>query len=506
VERVLALGEETYDGGDPSVFNMAVMGLRLAQRANGVARLHGEVSRGMFAGLWPGFDVEDVPIGSVTNGVHAPTWVAREVFELAAAEVGPELTEEGSGWEGIARVPEARIWEVRSALRRQLVAETRTRLRKSCKQRGASDAELGWTSSVLDPEILTIGFARRVPSYKRLTLMLRDPQRLQALLLHPERPVQIVIAGKSHPADDGGKRLVQEMVRFADDPAVRHRIAFLPNYDIAMAQHLYPGCDVWLNNPLRPLEACGTSGMKAALNGCLNLSVLDGWWDEMYDGHNGWAIPTATGVEDPTRRDDLEAAALYDLVEAKLAPMFYDRGPDGLPVRWLEMVRHTLATLGPKVLASRMLRDYVRELYLPAAASGRRLDASYAGARELAAWKRHVRAGWPSVRVDHVESTGVADSPEVGSTLTLRAFVSLGALAPEDVVVQVVHGRVDESDKLTDAAAVPLELAEAYEGGRHRFEGEVKLDRTGPFGYTVRVLPHHRLLASPAELGLVVNA
>jgi starch phosphorylase len=509
VERVLALGAESYEGGDPSVFNMAVMGLRLAQRANGVARLHGVVSRGMFAGLWPGFDSEDVPIISVTNGVHAPTWVAREVFDLAAKEIGPELTEEASGWEGIAKVSDAAIWALRNTLRSQLVDEARARLRKSWKQRGASDAELGWTASALDPDVLTIGFARRVPSYKRLTLMLRDPQRLKALLLHPERPVQIVIAGKSHPADDGGKRLVQELVRFSDDPEVRHRIVFLPNYDIAMAQHLYPGCDVWLNNPLRPLEACGTSGMKAALNGCLNLSILDGWWDEMYDGHNGWAIPTASGVEDPDRRDDLEAAALYDLVEAKVAPMFYDRsgtGADGLPVRWLEMVRHTLQTLGPKVLASRMLRDYVHDLYTPAALSRRRLDEDYAAAKELATWKKRVRAGWSSLRVDHVESTGVADSPEVGSTLTLRAFVSLGALRPGDVDVQVVHGRVDEADRLTDVAAVSLGHAEAYEGGRHRFEGEVKLDRTGPFGYTVRVLARHGLLATPAELGLVANA
>ena len=215
--------------------------------------------------------------------------------------------------------------------------------------------------------MLTIGFARRVPSYKRLTLMLSDPERLKRLLLDPERPIQLIIAGKSHPADDGGKKLIQELVQFADDPEVRHRIVFLPNYDIAMALPLYPGCDVWLNNPLRPYEACGTSGMKAALNGGLNLSILDGWWDEWYDGSNGWAIPSADGVDDTDRRDDLEATALYDLIENEVAPRFYDVGDDGVPSRWLEMVRHTLKSLGPKVLATRMVRDYVRELYTPAA-------------------------------------------------------------------------------------------------------------------------------------------
>ena len=244
-------------------------------------------------------------------------------------------------------------------------------MRSSWLKRGASPAELRWVDSALDPDVLTIGFARRVPTYKRLTLMLSDPERLRALLLHPTRPVQIVIAGKSHPADDHGKKLIQQMVKFADDLGVRHRVAILPNYDIGMALTLFPGCDVWLNNPLRPLEACGTSGMKAALNGCLNLSIRDGWWDEWYDGENGWAIPTADGVDDPDHRDELEAAALYDLIENSIAPRFYDRDERGLPVRWIEMVRHTLASLGPKVLATRMVADYVRTLYVPAAASGR---------------------------------------------------------------------------------------------------------------------------------------
>ena len=290
--------------------------------------------------------------------------------------------------------------------------------------------------------MLTIGFARRVPTYKRLTLMLRDPERLKRLLLDPERPVQLVIAGKAHPADETGKQLIQQMVQFADDPEVRHRIVFLPNYDIAMAQYLYPGCDVWLNNPLRPFEACGTSGMKAALNGGLNLSILDGWWDEWYDGENGWAIPTADGVEDPDRRDDLEAAALYDLIENQVAPRFYDRDDDGLPQRWLAMMTHTLTTLGPKVLASPHGARLHVELYGPAARAGWALNGpEYAGAKSLAAFKAKVRGAWSGVRVDHVESSGVSDSPQVGDRLHVRAFVSLGELSPDDVEVQVVHGR-----------------------------------------------------------------
>src|SRR6476620_11318277 len=269
VERLLSLGAEDYPGGQAGICNTAVMGLRLSQRANGVSQLHGVVSRHMFDGLWPGFDDTEVPITSITNGVHAPTWVDRKVYELAAKHLGTTDVDRDKAWERIGVVPGDEIWATKHELREQLVKEARRRVRSSWVKRGASRAELGWVDNILDPNVLTIGFARRVPTYKRLTLILRDPARLKRLLLDPKRPIQLVIAGKSHPADETGKQLIQQMVKFADDPEVRHRIVFLPNYDIAMAQYLYPGCDVWLNNPLRPFEACGTSGMKAALNGGL---------------------------------------------------------------------------------------------------------------------------------------------------------------------------------------------------------------------------------------------
>jgi starch phosphorylase len=503
-DRILSLGAEDYPGGDPSVFNMAVMGLRLGQRANGVSRLHGVVSREMFDGLWPGFDAVEVPIGSITNGVHAATWVDRRMAELVEGRLGASLNDGHGDWERLGGVPDEDIWAVRRMLRSSLVDDARRRVRSSWLKRGASPAELGWGGTVIDPDVLSVGFARRVPTYKRLTLMLRDPERLRRILLHPTHPVQLIIAGKSHPADDNGKRLIQQMVKFADDPMVRHRIVFLPNYDIAMAQTLYPGCDVWLNNPLRPFEACGTSGMKAALNGGLNLSILDGWWDEWFDGGNGWAIPTADGVDDPDHRDDLEATALYDLIEGSVAPRFYDRDGRGLPARWLEMVRHTLSSLGPKVLASRMVQDYVRALYVPASASERAITT--AEARRCAQFRSRLRASWSGVRVDHVDSVGASDSPQVGDQVEVRAFVSLGALSPEDVEVQLVHGRATPADLLVDIESTPLAHTESYEGGRHRYEGLLTLRRNGPFGYTVRVVPSAAHLVSPAELGLVANA
>jgi glycogen phosphorylase len=505
VERIVSLGAEA----DPTKFNMAHMGLRLAQRANGVSKLHGVVSREMFGSLWPGFDSGEVPITTVTNGVHAPTWVAREVMELAEQEVGSALVEAGSNWEAIAKVPDDAIWSTRRLLRTRLVAEVRRRVRDSWLQRGASEAGLAWVDGVFDPDVLTIGFARRVPSYKRLTLMLSDRERLTRLLLDPDRPVQLVIAGKSHPADDGGKGLIQQLVRFADDPLVRHRIAFLPDYDIGMARSLYHGCDVWLNNPLRPLEACGTSGMKSALNGGLNLSIRDGWWDEMFDGANGWAIPSAPDGTEPDVRDAQEALALYDLIDNQVRGRFYDTDRDGLPRRWIEMVRHTLQSLGPQVLASRMVRDYVRELYVPAAESSRRMAADgYTGAKQLAEWLSGVKANWPQVRVAHVETIGVGNAPELGQSLELHAVVSLGEMRPDEVRVQAVFGRVDDDDELRDAEHAELTYTGPVDGspGDFRFDGAVPMHRRGPFGYTVRVLPRHEEFASEAELALVAVA
>ena len=412
LDRVLALGAETYPGGDPHVFNMAVMGMRLAGRVNGVSVLHGEVSREMFAGLWPGFDTAEVPIGSITNGVHAPTWVAREVCDLgdsadaASAEAG-------------------RLWGIRRQLRARLVTETRRRLRESWQQRGASGAELTWIDDVLDENVLTIGFARRVPSYKRLTLMLNDPQRLAGLLLDPERPIQIVIAGKAHPADEGGKRLIQQMVQFTDAETVRRRIVFLPDYDMAMARYLVQGCDVWLNNPLRPLEACGTSGMKVALNGGLNLSVRDGWWDEWYDGGNGWEIPTADGVGRP-------------------GPQGRARGVGPLRAA-REVGRAAVLRRRGRRRAARLGRDDAARAAQPRAAGpgrphGRRLRdqpvrpgrAGVAGAgggrqrpaRDLAAWKDRVRRAWGGVRIEHVEADGA--EPSLGAVLDVRVTVALG--------------------------------------------------------------------------------
>ncbi|MBG6053724.1 starch phosphorylase [Salinibacterium sp. CAN_S4] len=502
---VLALGTESFVGGDTGMFNMAVMGLRLAQRANGVSKLHGEVSRGMFGALWPGFDNADVPITSVTNGVHAPTWTDPQMLDLAQKRFGTVDTT-AVDWSS-PTVTDSDLWEVRGRMREQLVADARQRTAEAWQEQNPGVGAPAWFSGLLDPTVLTIGFARRVPTYKRLTLMLHDPERLRALLLHPERPVQLVIAGKSHPADDEGKRLIQKLVEFSQDPEVRERIVFLPNYDIAMAKLLYPGTDIWLNNPLRPLEACGTSGMKAALNGSLNLSILDGWWAEFYDEENGWAIPSADSAGDGAERDEVEANSMYDLIEHQIAPRFYDRGADGVPSRWVDGIRHTLATLSPSLSADRMVREYVERLYVPAAEAARVISANaYQPARELAAWKSRVTEAWPKVHVTHVESGGVDTVPQVGDELHLRATVDIDGLDASDLSVEIVYGRARDGDMLENVKHAPLELMPSSPGQPKVFGGTVPLSRAGSFGYTVRVVPRHPLLASPSELGLIAIA
>ena len=485
---VLELGDESNRG----VFNMAHMGFRLGQRSNGVSQLHGAVSREMFSDLWPGFDADEVPIGAVTNGVHGPTWVARKWQDVSGGneDAAPAVYE---------ALPAADLWAIRSELRAGLVDEVRRRAYASGRDRDFTDAELGWTADLFDPNSLTIGFARRAATYKRLTLMLRDPDRMRRILTDPERPVQLVVAGKAHPADDGGKALIQQIVKFTEDPELRDRIVFLPDYDISMARHIYAGCDVWLNNPVRPMEACGTSGMKSALNGGLNLSILDGWWDEMADGENGWAIPSAEGVNDENRRDDLEAEALYSLLEETVVPLYYSR-ENGVPTRWVEMVRHTLAVLGPKVLASRMVRDYTLELYVPAGISYQQACADgYALATSLASYRSTLASSWKSVAI-----AGIDESTTPDDELDLTAHVSLGELAPDEVTVQAVLGRVTDDGDIYDAVHSPMEPVPGTDAsGRTRFRAAVAPYRSGVLGYTARVLPRHPLLTDDAELGLV---
>ena len=499
VERLMELGHEPGEAAD-APFNMAVMGLRLAGRANAVSRLHARVSRAMFSTLWPAVPEEEVPITSVTNGVHGSTWTSPEMSGLVSRAVLPAWEEAPeTAWDRMADVSDYELWRVREQARDRLVATVRARLRATLLRHGASEPDVSWTDDALDPRILTIGFARRFATYKRAALLLSEPERLKALLLSPDRPVQMVFSGKAHPADDAGKELIRQVRRFSAEPEVRHRIVFVEDYDMAVARTLVQGSDVWLNTPRRPLEACGTSGLKAALNGALNCSILDGWWDECFNGENGWAISSAEAEQDLARRDAAEAASLFSLLERQIVPLFYDRIDGVVPRRWVGRIKASLRSLGPFAPASRMVRDYVEQVYEPEAARADAIGASgHERARELSRWKARVRAGWDEVSVLSVDSDSAG--ADLGSMRRVDAVVALGPLGVDDVAVQLVHGHVGPGQELENAERTPMSPLGAEADGAHRFRGEFACDAPGRYGFTVRVLPHHPDLLWPSDV------
>ncbi len=500
-DQLMALGYEP--GGDDSMFNLAAMSMRLAGWAGGVSALHGDVSRRMFAGLWPSLPINEVPIGSVTNGVHGRTWVGDEIDALLTKVVGSDWQEaDAERWQHVTSVDSEELWAARTAARTRLVHHARRELRASVTRRRGEASAASWADTALDPHALTIGFARRFATYKRATLMLHDLPRFRALVTNPERPVQLLFAGKAHPADEPGKELLRSVATLADDPELRTRVVFLEDYDMDTARMLVQGCDVWLNNPLRPMEACGTSGMKSAYNGGLNLSVLDGWWDEWYAPERGWAIPSADWVDDPGARDTAEADWLLDLLEREVVPLFYQRVSGSPPYAWLARVKASLAGLGPLVSAQRMVRDYVHSAYAPAAARGRAIAADgYARARGLASWRSRVIGAWSNVSVLQVE----ADEHDVvrGGMLDITATVCLGSLGPGEVTVQVVNGPVDVDDELRTVSTMAMEHVTDLGNGAHRYRARIACDKAGHFGYAVRCVPYHPDLHSWLDLGLV---
>lgn len=505
VDDLMALGHEP---GQPSgeAFNMAVMGLRLAGACNGVSRLHGRVTRRLFADVWPEVPEAEIPIDDITNGVHARSWVSGEVDALLSRSVGeawPDAPEDA--WRAAGEIPAEDLWSTRRDARERLVRLVRHRVREVAVAGGQSDWDLGWCDELLDPDVLTIGFARRFAGYKRATLLLSRPERLKALLYSEDRPVQIIFSGKAHPADDRGKAMIHDIVSFAREENVRRRLVFLEDYDILCARALVQGCDLWLNTPRRPHEACGTSGMKAALNGVLNCSILDGWWDELFNGDNGWAISSAEMEADDARRDAIEAEGLFRLLEERVVPAFYARDDDGIPQEWVGRMRACLRSLGPAVTASRMVREYTERLYEPAAARTVRLrEDGYGRARELAAYKERVAAAWSRVRIS-VDDRGGASVVDVGEEQEVLAIVTAEGLSPEDLQTEILHGPLADDGALHPVGSVPMRRVEAGADG-WAYEGRFRAERPGPYGFTVRAVPAHPQLGSSAELGLMAWA
>ncbi len=505
-DEFLGLGRQNTRNHQET-FCMTVLALKLASFCNGVSQLHGDVSRKMWKNLWPDLPEEHLPLTSVSNGVHTKTWLANEMTGLLIRYLGSNWLDDPTDysiWRKAAHIPDAELWHTHERCRERLVAFTRRRLQGQLQQVGATAKEIALADEVLDPQTLTIGFARRFATYKRGTLLLRDIERLGRILNNPTKPVQIIFAGKAHPADFEGKELIRQILQLSLQEGFRHRIVFIEDYDMAVARRIVQGVDVWLNTPRRPLEASGTSGMKVAFNGGLNMSVLDGWWPEGYQGNNGWAIGNGEIYDDIEYQNEVEGRAIYDLLEKEIVPLFYDRGPDGIPRGWLSMMKASLQTICPAFSTERMVQEYTERFYIPSFEQWQKLtEVNQALAKELAQWKNMLRRFWPQIRIDGVE-TEISSGLTVGVMIPVTAKVYLGEIQPEDIAVDVYFGLLDSRGNIVGGEIVHLRPEGQPIQGMYLFSGELECRFSGRHGLMIRIMPTHCILGKAYEPGLIL--
>ncbi len=514
-EGFLALAR--HEQGWGAEFSMTVLAFRLSAYHNGVSALHGQVSRRMWGHLWPGTPEGQVPISHITNGVHTESWLAPEKRALYGRYFSPDWLEEvdsPDAWRKIELVPDEEIRSAHLECKEKLVGFLRSRLKGQQLRHGEGHWKLSRIDNVFDPEALTLGFARRFATYKRATLIFHDKERLSRLLNDPHRPVQIVFAGKAHPADDYGKALIESIYRLSQEKGFFGKIAIVENYDINVARHLVGGVDVWLNTPRRPLEASGTSGQKASINGAPNFSILDGWWREGYNVDNGWAIGEEREYKDEETQDEADALSLYSILEEEIVPEFYDH-----PAAWTERMRRAIKSCGPQFSMRRMLTEYTRSLYVPAMDSSRTYRVDFGeSARRLSHWKQHIRNEWQTVFV------AVAEHPpaqaKTGDLIEIEAQVWPGRLSASDIAVELVTFAAEDSDESIVQAAEQRQhvamqshtmqavLSNSREPGHDphdnsiRYRGAFVPEETGKYSFGVRARPHHPDLIHPLELGL----
>ncbi|MGB9154960.1 MAG: alpha-glucan family phosphorylase, partial [Chthoniobacterales bacterium] len=503
-DEFFSFGQTRLNATDP--FSMTILALRLSRHSNGVSKLHGEVSRGLWKDVWTGVPEHEVPITSVTNGIHTKTWLAPEFLELYNKYLGDweeNLTNEDF-WRRVIDIPDAVLWDAHQKLKLRLVQFVRDRVKAQRERMGESPESIRAANRILDPEILTIGFARRFATYKRGALLFTDKDRLHKLLNDSTRPVQFIFAGKAHPRDEGGKALIQEVYKLSRESGFHNRIVFVEDYDTYIARRLTQGVDLWLNNPLRPLEASGTSGMKTPPNGGLNLSVLDGWWGEGFNGNNGWAIGAEIKGGSVEFQSEVDAASLYQLLENQIIPLYYAK-PDGkLPLAWLQLMRESIRSVTPEFNTHRMVKEYTERLYVPAAQAYREfLQNDCAAASDLSQWKSRIRKDWPQVKIDQVEVNNKdRQNIPVGESLEVSARVHLGAVDPRHVRVEAYHGEADNGG-IKNPAITTLNQAGQNGDGSYLYRGSVPASESGAYGFSVRVLPTHPHLQQDHELRLI---
>lgn len=506
MEQLLSLGrQDPHDHREP--FCMTVLALRLSTMANGVSALHGQTARSMWQRTWADIPEPEVPITSIVNGIHTRFWTSRDMAGLYDRYLGPGWVANPADpvvWARIDQVPDAELWRTHERRRERLVTYARRRLVAQLEARGAPSVEIRAAGEALDPEVLTIAFARRFATYKRANMILMDPERLVRILTNDKRLVQFIIAGKAHPADNQGKELIRNIIHFVRKYNVRNHVVFLEDYDLNLARYMVQGVDCWLNTPRRPLEASGTSGMKAAVNGVLHISIPDGWWCEAQGlGENGWTIGRGESYPNPDEQDVVESDTLYSLLEREVVPMFYERGRDGLPRRWIERMKTAIKTICPMFNTHRMVQEYTDRFYIPCTLRRNALRADgRSRSKALAEWKQKIRRRWGNIRVVSVES-GPTEALPYGSRLDVRADVYLDELTDQDVTVEVYYGGLDPLGRIADGRYIRMDFAERLDGKVYRFTGAIHCDKTGQQGFTVRVIPSHPDLAHKHETCLI---
>jgi starch phosphorylase len=488
-------------------YNMAHLAMNMAGFVNGVSKLHGKVSKKMWMAGFVDIPFDEIPIDYITNGVHTRSHLSKDMHELLYRYLGEKFMQnpaDTEAWKQIDEIPDEELWRTHERRRERLVAFTRNRLTKQIVGRGGSTSELAFAKEVLNVEALTIGFARRFATYKRATLIAKDIERLASILSNPDYPVQLIIAGKAHPKDDEGKKIIQEIIALSKEPHLRKKIVFIENYDMNIARYMVEGCDVWLNNPRRPLEASGTSGMKVIANGGLNFSVMDGWWDEAFTPDVGWRIGNAEEYDNLDYQDEVESRLIYEGIEKELVPLFYNRGEDKLPRGWISMMKNSMKKLGPVYNSHRMVEQYSKKFYF--ASHEKRMALmknNWAKGKEFSKWKSSLYDNWHKVTFLSISEEEKNGDLKVGLKYPILAEIELGELTPDDVDVQIYYGKIDDGIQGTKSYVNMSHVVKKTKSSKYIYRGEINCKDTGQFGFTLRLLPKHPMLINQFELGLI---
>lgn len=489
-------------------FCMTVLALNLSAENNGVSELHGHVSREMWKDIWKGVPAKELPIDSITNGIHTLSWISFDMQNLLDRYLGPRWRTkplEYGIWERVQKIPDAELWRTHERRKERLIDFCRERLKAQIINRGFTKNEINHAEQILTPEALTIGFARRFATYKRGTLLFRDIDRLKKIISNPHRPVQIIFAGKAHPHDNSGKELIKNIAEICRREEFRDHIVFLEDYDINVARYMVQGVDVWLNNPRRPLEASGTSGMKVPPNGGLNFSILDGWWDEAYDGQNGWAIGNREEYTDLEYQDEVESNALYNVLENEIIPLYYERGRDDIPRQWVTAMKWSMQTVCPQFSTNRMVADYFNKFYTNASRRYINMTSDdFKKSKELKSWKDNIYSKWSKVSFENTMSEMPSRNLQVGSKFEVKTIVNLGNIAPDSVRVELYHGKLSMKDEITEPTIVEMKHSSDLGNGRHSFIGSLECVNTGQSGYAIRMYPYHKDLGYKFDMKMII--